>query len=75
MSEEIRAGFYKDKYGEWQKERRHNGDRRNVGEGSHSDHEKRGHFRRQVDREMYECDRQDIEDALCDFAEEHDGHL
>ena len=75
MSEEKRPGFFKDRYGRWQPDRRAGGDRR-AGKPEHLDHERRKFFRRRVDREIYETDhRTAIEDALDDFAEEHHGRL
>lgn len=73
--EEIREGYYKDKYGRWQQDRRGGGDRR----GSKAfplAHERRKMFRRKADREQLEKDHHImIEEALGDFAEEHGGHL
>ena len=77
-NEEIREGFYKDKYGRWQKDRRQARDRRLgvTGEAYPLEHERRGMFRRRVDREILEKDHQAmIREALDDFAEEHGGHL
>ena len=78
MSEhEIREGFYRDKYGRWQPDRRKSNDRRaGIGKSFALEHERRGMFRRKADRELFEKDhRAEIDDALRDFAEDHDGHL
>ncbi len=74
-ADEIRPGFYKDKYGRWQVDRRAGGDRRAAAHKPHSyDHDRRKLYRRKADRELLELDhRQMIEDALEDFAEEHGG--
>ncbi len=75
-NEEIREGYYKDRYGRWQKDRRSGRDRRSIGESYPLEHERRKMFRRKVDRELLERDhRTMIEDALDDFAEEHGGHV
>ncbi len=77
-NEEIREGFYKDKYGRWQKDRRQGKDRRMtaIGESYPLQHERRVMFRRKVDREVLEKDHQTmIREALDDFAEDHGGHL
>jgi hypothetical protein len=77
VSDEKRAGFFKDRYGRWQPDRRSTDDRRlPPGKPEHLDHERRKFFRRKIDREIYETDhRTAISDALDDFAEEHHGHL
>ena len=76
MSNEVRPGYYKDANGEWQVDRRKGGDRRDLGPASAGNHERRRFFRRQADREIYQRDHKImIEEALEDFAEQHDGHL
>jgi len=76
MSEGRREGYYKDKYGRWQKDRRTGNDRRRLEKVKPLDHERRRMYRRKADREVLEKDHQVmIESALEDFAEEHDGHL
>jgi len=76
MSEEVRPGYYKDKDGNWQVDRRSGIDRRDLTQASPVDRERRTYFRRQADRELYERDHKKmIEEALEDFAEKHDGHL
>ncbi len=76
MRDDVRPGFYKDKAGKWQVDRRSGVDRRQVNRDMPVEHERRKMFRRQVDREQYEREHKImIEDALADFAEEHDGHL
>lgn len=75
-NEDIREGFYKDKYGRWQKDRRVGRDRRRIGEAYPLAHERRKLFRRKADREILEKDhRARIEEALDDFADEHGGHV
>lgn len=74
MSSEKREGYFKDKYGRWHEDRRTDGDRRDGAADGH-DHDRRKMFRRQADREMLKSTQQEINDALNDFAEEHDGHL
>ena len=77
MSDGHREGYYKDKYGRWQPDRRAGGDRRRVaGKSLPLDHERRCMFRRKVDREVLEKDhREMISSALEEFAEEHNGRL
>ena len=76
MSEKIREGYYKDKYGNWKADRRRSNDRRGGSGHFPLEHERRKLFRRLRDREIYEKDHKAmIEEALEDFAEEHDGHL
>lgn len=71
MEQESRPGYYKDIYGNWQKERRKMPDRRRL-DGGPSHHERRVFFRRKADRELLEKNhRQMIQEALEDFAEEH----
>ena len=76
-NEDIGDGYYKDKYGRWNRDRRSGSDRRNaIGRAFSLAHERRKLFRRKADRELLEKDhRTHIEEALEDFAEEHDGHL
>lgn len=76
MDEEIRKGFYKDKYGRVVPDRRSGIDRRATGKAGDKDHERRRVFRRKADRELFERDhRTMINEALQDFAEEHQGRL
>ena len=76
MTEEIREGYYKDRYGRWQRDRRTGPDRRGKAGGFPLEHERRKLFRRKMDREILEKDHRNmIDDALEDFAEEHDGHI
>ena len=73
---EIRQGFYKDRYGRWQKDRRSGRDRRTSNRSFPVQHERRTMFRRKADRETIERDhREMIQDALDEFAEGHGGHL
>ncbi len=74
--EEHREGFYRDKYGNWRPERRTGGDRRAQKAGPSGAHERRKFYRRKADRELLLKDHQTmIDEALEDFAEQHDGHL
>jgi len=74
---EHREGFYKDRYGRWQRDRRKDFDRRRVaGKSVPLDHERRRMYRRKVDREVLETDHKVmIESALEEFAEEHEGRM
>lgn len=75
MKSEETERFYIDANGELKPDRRKGADRRNSEDGPRY-HEQRKYYRRKIDREIYERDhKQMIEDALNDFAEEHDGHL
>ncbi len=76
MKDEIRPGYYKDKYGNWKPDRRIDNDRRHARGQFPLDHERRKMFRRKADRELLNKDHKAmIEEALEDFAEEHGGHL
>lgn len=75
MTQERRDGFYKDDTGQWRHDRRKT-DRRGAGRMHPDARERRKHFRRKADRELYELDHKTmIKEALEDFAEEHDGRL
>lgn len=74
MSHEIRPGFYLDHNGEWQKDRRVTPDRRKT-HASFPHHDRRTLGRRKADHDFIERDhREMIEDALQDFAAEHEHH-
>lgn len=76
VNQENRPGYYRDRDGKWQKDRRKSASRRNRGAQLPMDHERRKHFRRKEDQEILERDHKPmINDALDEFAEEHDGHL
>ena len=76
MKEEIREGYYRDKNGEWQVDRRTGKDRRYGKKQVPLDHERRCLFRRKADRELFDRDHKAmIDEALQEFAEEHGGHL
>ena len=76
MAKEIREGYYKDRYGNWQGDRRGAQDRRGHSSQYPLDHEHRKMYRRKADRELLTKDHKVmIEEALEDFAEDHDGHL
>ena len=74
MADEKRPGYYQDKEGNWHKERRSGRDRRSATlEFPHRDRRTMG--RRKADKEFEERDaQQQIEEALEDFAAEHDDH-
>lgn len=75
MSEE-RPGYYRDVNGEWHKDRRKT-DRRlpRVGDGNWPHHDRRLQLRRKTDTEFVERDaKEQILDALDDFAAHHDSH-
>jgi hypothetical protein len=74
VTEEIKPGHFKDTNGEWQEERRSGRDRRSATmEFPHRDRRTMG--RRKADMEFLERDtRQQIEEALEDFAAEHNDH-
>ena len=72
MSDEIRPGYYKDKDGNWQKDRRKTPDRRAVSGTEFPHHDRRRWIRRKADREAMERDHKEmIEDALDEFAARH----
>lgn len=72
MSHEHQAGYYLDANGEWQKDRRVNPDRR-VAHIPFPHHDRRTMGRRKADREFIERDhREMIQDALEEFAAEHE---
>lgn len=74
MEEEFRPGFYRDADGNWQKDRRRGGDRRNRG-GAAPPHDRRRYYRRKTDLEILAREaREEIKEALEDFAAEHDEH-
>ncbi|MBN2307671.1 MAG: hypothetical protein JXR94_01795 [Candidatus Hydrogenedentes bacterium] len=73
LEEEIRPGFYRDDQGEWKKDRRQAPDRRSR-DHVYSHDDRRQLFRRKTDREIADRDaKQQIEEALEDFAAEHEG--
>lgn len=75
MTDEIRPGYYQDEFGEWQKDRRVGRERRrSSAEFPHRDRRTAG--RRKADLDFIERDtRQQIQEALDDFAAEHEDHL
>ncbi len=76
MSQEHREGFYKDRLGNWQPDRRSAADRRGGSQDKSAEHERRKMFRRKADRERLKRDHKVmIQEALEDFAEDHDGRL
>ncbi len=74
MSDEHRPGFYKDKHGKWQKDRRKSPDRRKGGGTVFTHHDRRTLKRRKTDHDILEREtKMQIHEALEDFAAEHDG--
>ena len=72
---EIRPGYYQDQNGVWQVDRRKTGDRRGLRKELHH-RDRRQMSRRKADQEFLERDQREmIEDALNDFAAEHEGHI
>ncbi len=71
---EIPKGFYLDADGNLQVERRKTPDRRTANRGMRK-HDLRKFYRRKADRELYEKDHRAIDEALEDFAKEHDGKI
>ena len=72
MDEEIRPGYYKDKDGNWQRDRRKAPDRRKR-RFPMPQNDRRSFYRRKTDREILERDAQDqIEEALEEFEAEHE---
>jgi len=73
VENETRPGHFKDKEGNWQKERRKQPDRRRPGP-SIPPHDRRLFYRRKTDAEIRDRDaKNQIEEALEDFTEEHEG--
>ena len=74
---EHRPGFYQDANGTWLRDRRKGDSRRVVGSGDGvwPHHDRRLHLRRKTDLEFVEQDaKEQIQDALDDFATHHDSH-
>ena len=73
MLHEEKPGYYLDHEGNWQRDRRSGGDRRAMGSARKADERRRNAGRRKADEEFTEREhRAMIEDALADFAEEHE---
>ena len=73
---EHRPGYYQDANGEWHKDRRQSNERRLPrGDANWPHHDRRLQLRRKTDLEFVERDaREQIQDALDDFASHHDPH-
>jgi len=73
MSEQVPSGYYRDTEGNLKQERRHRDDRRQTartgGDGDRRHHPRRAADREFVDREHHAM----IEEALAEFAEEHES--
>lgn len=75
MSEHVPSGFYRDGEGRLKRERRHRTDRRNSDSRSSADGDRRYQLRRAADREFIEREHHAmIEEALAQFAEEHESY-
>ena len=73
MSEHVPTGYYRDGEGQLKRERRHHDDRRAVARNT-ADGDRRHHPRRAADREFVEREHHAmIEEALAQFAEEHES--
>lgn len=73
-NQSVPDGYFLDAAGKPQKDRRKGGDRRDRNPGDAQAYkERRKFFRRKMDREIYERDHKAmIEDALEEFAEDHE---
>lgn len=72
MEEESRPGYFKDENGVWQEDRRQQPDRRRR-ETPTVHHDRRKIYRRKTDLAIMERDAKlQIEEALKDFAAEHE---
>lgn len=67
-------GFYFDGLGNLQDDRRNSDDRRGKTPKNVADSERRKFYRRKIDREIFDRDHRAMDEALEDFAEEHDQH-
>lgn len=75
VSDEHRPGYYLDANGEWQRDRRVAPDRRKA-HLAFPHHDRRLAGRRKADHEFVERDhREMIEDALADFAADHERRM
>lgn len=73
MENETHPGHFRDKEGNWQKDRREQTDRRRSG-ANIPRHDRRLLYRRKTDAEIRDRDaKEQIEEALEDFAAEHEG--
>lgn len=73
MSDEHRPGYYKDKSGKWQKDRRKAPERRQGGGSVFTHHDRRTLKRRKADQEALEREtKSQIQEALEEFASEHE---
>ena len=74
VSDEHRPGYYKDREGNWQRDRRKSPERRAGGGSAFTHHDRRTLKRRKADLEFLEREtKMQIEDALEDFAAEHEA--
>ncbi len=72
MNSERRPGYYLDKTGQWQRDRRIGSDRRQASQPPKGENRRRNAGRRKSDRVFEEREhREMIEDALVEFAKEH----
>lgn len=74
MSNSIPEGFYKDAAGNLQQDRRGKSEERRLNRKEFSDGDRRNRMRRASDNAFLEKEhQQQIDDALENFAEEHDN--
>lgn len=74
MSEEHRPGYYKDKSGKWQKDRRKSPERRKGGGTVFTHHDRRTLKRRKTDHDILERETKlQIEEAMEEFSAGHEG--
>lgn len=72
MSDQVPPGYYRDQQGKLRKDRRRTGDRRKAS-AAVGESDRRAGIRRQADRSLIEREHhQMIEDALEEFAAEHE---
>jgi hypothetical protein len=73
VNDELRPGFYRDKSGQWQKERRKSPERRKDGGSVFTHHDRRTLKRRKTDEEILEREtKRQIEEAMEDLAAGHE---
>ena len=74
VSDEHRPGFYKDKQGNWQKDRRKSPDRRQGGGSVFTHHDRRTSRRRKTGHDILEREtKMQIKEALEDLVAEHES--
>jgi hypothetical protein len=74
VSDEHRPGYYKDRDGNWQRDRRKTTERRAGGGSAFTHHDRRTLKRRKADLEFLEREtKMQIEDALEEFVTDRDS--